>query len=69
MEFKDRNGIVLKIGDHIMPEEGRELMIISQGKIEEYEEEVMFGQQVEDMAAFSILTKENLANNWMKKED
>lgn len=69
MEFKDRNGTVLMVGDHIIPEAGRELIIVSRGSIEEYEEEVMFGQQVEDMAAFSILTKEDLANNWTKKED
>ncbi len=65
----DKNGTELKIGDHIVPDEGRELVLVSQGKIEDFDDEVMFGQQVEDLRAFSILTQENLSLQWTKKED
>lgn len=64
--FLDKNGTELKIGDLIIPDEGLELMIVSSGKIDEYDDEVMFGQQVKNMACFSILTKENLALQWSK---
>ena len=65
--FVDKKGNELNIGDHIVPDEGRELAIVSVGRVDEYENEVMFGQQVEDMSCFSILTAENLASQWTKK--
>ena len=65
--FVDKKGHELNIGDHIVPDEGRELAIVSIGRVDEYENEVMFGQQVEDMSCFSILTAENLASQWTKK--
>lgn len=65
--FADKKGNELSIGDHIVPDEGRELAIVSVGRVDEYENEVMFGQQVEDMSCFSILTAENLASQWTKK--
>lgn len=68
MKFYDMNGVELKVGDYIEPVEGRKLHIVSQGELAEYGSEVMFGQQVEDMAAFSILTAENLALQFRKVE-
>lgn len=68
MQFYDKNGKELKVGNHIVPDKGRELAIVSTGRVDEYEDEVMFGQQVEDMSCFSILTAENLAAQWTKKE-
>lgn len=64
--FLDKNGTELVIGNHIIPDEGVELVIVSSGKIDDFDEEVMFGQQVQNMACFSILTKENLASQWSK---
>lgn len=67
MNFYDKNGTLLQIGDHIVPDEGRELLIVSIFYVEEYGEECMFGQQIEDPLAFSILTKDNLSIQWSKK--
>lgn len=66
MGFYDKNGNELKVGDHIIPDEGRELVIVSSGYLDEYKDEVMFGQQVVSMTCFSILTKENLKKQWSK---
>ena len=69
MGFYDKNGTELNIGDHIIPDEGLELAIVSSGYVEAYKDEVMFGQQVANMCCFSILTKENLAKQWTRLED
>lgn len=69
MTFYDMDGKELNVGDYVQPVEGRLLYIISRGEIAEYPEEVMFGQQVEDLAAFSILTAENLALQFRKTND
>ena len=66
IEFKDMDGKTISIGDYLMPVEGRKVKVISRGEIEEYSEEVLFGQQVDDMAAFAILTAENLALQFKK---
>lgn len=67
MTFYDKNGTVLQVGDHIIPDDGMELVIVSCGELEEYGM-CMFGQQVKNLAAFSILTAENLASQWTKIE-
>ena len=61
MKFYDMNNIEVNVGDYVEPIEGRKLLVISRGDIAEYPEEVLIGQQVDDLAAFSILTAENLA--------
>lgn len=68
MAFYDKNGTELAIGDHIIPDAGLELQLVSSGYLEEFGEDVMFGQQVENLAVFSILTPENLAKQWTKLE-
>lgn len=67
MNFYDKNGILLQIGDRIIPDEGQELLIISMFYVEEFKEECMFGQQIKDPLAFSVLTKDNLSTQWSKK--
>lgn len=67
MNFYDKNEVLLQIGDHIVPDEGRELLIVSIFYVEEFKEECMFGQQIEDPLAFSVLTKDNLSARWSKK--
>lgn len=64
--FKDKNGNVVKIGDKIRPDEGRELIVVSIQYVEDMGDDCMFGQQVEDPMAFSLITKENLATQWTK---
>jgi hypothetical protein len=66
MKFYDKNGTELKVGDHIIPDEGRELLIVSIAYVEEYKQECMFGQQILDPLAFSLLTQENLSAQWTK---
>lgn len=66
IEFKDMDGNIVNVGDYLIPIEGRKVKVISRGEIAEYSEEVLFGQQVDDMAAFAILTAENLALQFKK---
>ena len=66
MKFYDMNNIEVNVGDYVEPIEGRKLLVISRGDIAEYPEEVLIGQQVDDLAAFSILTAENLALQFRK---
>lgn len=66
MKFYDMDGIEVDMGDYVQPIEGRKLLVISRGDIAEYPEEVLIGQQVDDLAAFSILTAENLALQFRK---
>lgn len=66
MKFYDKNGVELHIGDTIIPDAGRKLLIVSIFYVEDYQEECMFGQQIEDPLAFSVLTKDNLALQWTK---
>ncbi|MCD7927365.1 MAG: hypothetical protein LUF80_00645 [Oscillospiraceae bacterium] len=68
MTFYDKNGTEIEIGDHIVPDDGMELLIVSSGKIADYAEEVMFGQQLENLCAFSVLTQKNLSAQWTKVE-
>ena len=67
MEFYDKNGALLHVGDHIIPDQGRELLLVSSGEVEAMGL-CMFGQQVDDLLAFSVLTQENLSSQWTKKE-
>lgn len=66
----DKNGTTINIGDHIVPDEGMELVITAQGIVPDYSEteEVLVGYQVENIACFSILTQENLSLQWTVKE-
>jgi hypothetical protein len=66
MKFYDKNNTLLQVGDRIIPDNGRELLIVSVFYIKDYDEECMFGQQIEDPLAFSLLTKDNLAQQWTK---
>lgn len=66
MNFYDKNHTLLQVGDKIKPDKGRELLIVSIAYVQDYEEECMFGQQIEDPLAFSLLTKENLETQWVK---
>lgn len=66
MTFYDKNGTPLQVGDHIVPDVGMELVIVSVAYVADYDAECMFGQQVADPLAFSVLTKENLAHRWTK---
>ncbi|MCD7946341.1 MAG: hypothetical protein LUF81_07035 [Clostridiales bacterium] len=68
MAFYDKNGSALYVGDHITPDEGRELLLISEAYVEDFGETCLFGQQVVEPAAFSILTQENLSSQWTKVE-
>lgn len=68
MNFYDKNQIPLQVGDRIIPDKGRELLIVSVAYVEDYDAECMFGQQIEDPLAFSLLTQENLASQWTKVE-
>lgn len=62
--FKDMNGNEIKIGDILEPVQGLRVRIISEGYSESVEENVMYGQQVDNMDAFSILTQDNLAKQF-----
>jgi hypothetical protein len=65
----DKNGKTINVGDHIVPDEGMELVVTAQGKVPEYEdEEVLVGYQVEHITCFSVLTQENLSSQWRVKE-
>lgn len=66
MKFYDMDGNELNIGDHILPIEGPEHRIISIGNVEGFEDEVMIGQQLENLAVFAILTADNLAAQFRK---
>ena len=68
MNFYDKNKTPLQVGDKIIPDKGRELLIVSIAYVADYEEECMFGQQIEDPLAFSVLTQENLSLQWTKVE-
>ena len=62
----DKNKTLLKVGDRITPDKGRDLLIVSVAYVKDYDAECMFGQQVEDPLAFSLLTQENLSLQWTK---
>ncbi|MCC8129423.1 MAG: hypothetical protein LIO51_05740 [Clostridiales bacterium] len=68
MVFYDKNGTVLYVGDRIRPDEGLELLLISEAYDEGFEEDCLYGQQVEHPASFSVLTQANLSSNWTKVE-
>ena len=68
MNFYDKNQTPLQVGDRIIPDKGKELLIVSIAYVPDYETDCMFGQQIEDPLAFSLLTKENLASQWTKVE-
>lgn len=68
MNFYDKNKTLLQVGDKIIPDQGRELLIVSVAYVEDYESECMFGQQIEDPLAFSVLTQDNLSLQWTKVE-
>ena len=60
----DMNGVELQVGDYIQPIEGRILHIVSEGDCDYGH--CLFGQQVEDLLAFSALTQEMLDREWSK---
>ena len=68
MNFYDKNKTLLQVGDKIIPDKGRELLIVSIAYVADYEAECMFGQQIEDPLAFSVLTQDNLSLQWTKVE-
>ena len=60
----DKNGDEIKIGDKIQPDKGRILLIVSQRYVDDIGEDCLFGQQIEDPLAFSLLTQDNLSTQW-----
>ena len=68
MNFYDKNGTQVQVGDRIVPDKGRELLIISIEYVEDFEEECMIGQQVVNPLLSSILTQDNLSKQWIKVE-
>jgi hypothetical protein len=68
MAFYDKNGTQLSIGDTIIPDEGRALRLVSEGYLDELGQDCLFGQQVDDLMAFSVLTQENLSLQWTKAD-
>ena len=68
MNFYDKNKTPLQVGDKIIPDEGRALLIVSVAYVDDYQSYCMFGQQIEDPLSFSLLTKENLELQWTKVE-
>lgn len=66
MKFYDMDGTEIKVGDYVEPIEGQRLYIFSKAMHPEYGEEVMFGQQTENVTCFSALTAENLALQFRK---
>lgn len=70
MKFYDMDGVEIKVGDYVEPVEGRKVKIISCGNAPGYSDgEVLIGQQVENLFAFSVLTAENLAFQFRKTDD
>lgn len=66
MEFRDKNGEIVDIGDIVRPDDGRDCLIISKAKNNELNEVVLYGQQLLDPAAFAVLTKDILSTMFTK---
>ena len=66
MDFYDKDGNQVFVGDIVRPDEGRTCIIISLSYISEMEDLVMVGQQMADPAAFGLITRENMASQWHK---
>ena len=69
MNFYDKKGSLLRVGDQITPDAGRTLTLVSSAYVKDLEQECLFGQQLEEPAAFSILTQDNLSKQWTKTAD
>lgn len=65
MGYTDKNGAEIHIGDHIVPDEGRELVIISEAAGDE--SHGLLGSQVINPSMISILTPEDLSRQWTIK--
>ena len=63
----DKNNEEIHIGDKIAPYNGigRVLLVVSQFYVEEYEEEMLFGQQIENPMAWSPLDQTQLSEMWI----
>lgn len=68
MIFYDKNETILRTGDRIVPDKGRELVITSIEYVDDFEEECMIGQQIVNPLLFSVLTQDNLSKQWTKVE-
>lgn len=66
MEFKDKNGVNINVGDIVRPDEGRDCLILSIAHNTDINEVVMYGQQLLDSAAFAVLTKKQLSEIFTK---
>lgn len=66
MQFYDRQGAAIRIGDHIVPDAGRELIITHEAEAEGVP--VLMGYQAEDPLAFSYLTQEQLSATWTRTQ-
>lgn len=64
--FFDMNGVELHIGDYCKPTEGQLVRIVEEEHVDELNEDVLVGQQVEDPMAFSRLTKIDLSTYFRK---
>ena len=63
-EYTDKYGTVINIGDRIVPDEGRELVIISETS---GEVNGLLGRQIADPGMISILTEADLSRQWTVK--
>ena len=60
MLFVDMEGKEINIGDILEPVNGLKVEVVSRGFSENAGQEVLYGQQIENMDAFCILTLKNL---------
>lgn len=60
MLFVDMEGNEITIGDILEPVNGLKVEVVSRGFSNNAGEEVLYGQQIENLDAFCILTSENL---------
>lgn len=65
-EYTDKNGTVINIGDHIIPDEGRELVVISEAS---GEVNGLLGRQILDPDMISLLTQLDLSRQWTLDAD
>jgi len=59
-EYTDKNGDPVTIGDRIIPDEGRELIIVAESE----ETSGLIGRQVDNMEYMSLVTAINLSRRW-----
>ena len=66
MDYTDKNGDDVHIGDHVIPDDGRELVIIGEAA---GEVNGLLGSQVDDPSMVSLLTQLDLSRQWTLDAD